>query len=550
MTETELQKLLEELLLEGENEFTEFKQSFYDFDELGKYFSALANGACLRNKDFGFLVFGIEDLSHNIKGAKLTFEENKKPLELHFRTHISPKTKFEIHRFSYKEAPIVLFKFTAAKGEPVLYNKTSWGRINSHIVDLRNEKYSDLLQKIYNSDTDWSAQIIKEASFEDLSPEAVNKACDKIREKRRNLTHLTNQQLLLDKARITIDGKITRTSLILLGKPESANFLIPSQAEIIHRLVGWNLAPNEITSKTFHPPFFLTLNDTWNDIRNNKVKVFTNNSLYPDSVDKYDSEAVLEALNNCIAHQDYTENNRIVLNEKPDRLIFENAGDFFEGKVEDYIEGTKTPKKYRNKFLADAMRELGIVDTEGSGINKIYLAQIRKFFPAPDYRTDNREVSVTIYGKIIDERFSQILMEKDLDFPTTLLLDRIQKNLPVGNEDVKILKKQNLIEGRKPRYFIAAEIASATNQKEKYIKNRAFSKQQYKAWVLEYLDKFKEMSRKDIDEILMGYLSDILSIEAKKKKIDNLLQEMSKKDKAIKNCGTFRSPKWRRLGED
>jgi ATP-dependent DNA helicase RecG len=550
MTETELQKLLTELLEEGESEFVEFKKNHYrDFDELGQYFSALSNGACLRNKDFGFLVFGIEDGTRASKGTKRTFEENGKSLELHFRTHIHPATKFEIHRFGYKEKPITLLQFTAAKGEPTTHNKISWGRVNSHLVDLRSEKYSDLIKKIYTSDTDWSAQIIDGATFEDLDPKAVKKACEKIRERRKNLADQKNQKILLDKARITVDGKITRAALILLGKQEAAHFLSPAQAEIIHRLIGWNLSPNEITSKAFHPPFLLTLDDVWKDIRNNKIKVFTNNSLFPDPIDKYDAEPILEALNNCIAHQDYSENKRVVLYEKPDRLIFESAGSFFDGKVEDYIEGAKTPKKYRNKFLANAMRELGIIDIEGSGINKIYRSQIRKFFPAPDYKTDN-EVSVTIYGKIIDERFSQILMEKDLDLTTAVLLDHVQKGLPLSDVGAKFLKQQKLIEGRKPKYFVTAEVASAADQKEKYIKNRAFDKHHYKALILQFLSKYEEASRKEIDELLTDKLSEILSPEQKKKKIDNLLYEMASKDKSVKNRGSCRIPQWRKLGEN
>ncbi|MBQ7422888.1 MAG: hypothetical protein IJV27_12225 [Prevotella sp.] len=46
-----------------ENEVVEFKkaENNFDFDDLGKYFSALSNEANLRGREFAWLVFGVED---------------------------------------------------------------------------------------------------------------------------------------------------------------------------------------------------------------------------------------------------------------------------------------------------------------------------------------------------------------------------------------------------------------------------------------------------------------------------------------------------------
>lgn len=545
MTETELRQLLKEILKEDENEFVELKLS--QKEDFGQYVSALSNGACLMNKDFGYLIFGINNKTKKIEGTKISEGDLKRAALVKL---IEPKIDYFLHSFYQENKKIILVKISAARGQPTYFKGQAYARIGEDKTSLKNLT-NEQIKKIYNSTTDWSAQIVENATFEDLDIRAVKKACKKIKEKKRHLLNQNNPEILLDKARITIDGKITNTALILLGKPESIHFLSPAQAEIIHKLVDWKLAPNEITSKYFHPPFLLTLNDVWKGIRNNKIKIFASTNLFPDIADKYDEEPILEALNNCLAHQDYTENKRIILYEKPDLLTFESAGSFFEGRVEDYIDGTKTPKRYRNKFLADAMRELDMIDIEGSGINKIYLSQRKKFFPSPDYKTDNNEVSVTIYGKIIDEKFSQILMEKDdLNLSSVVLLDHVQKGLKITKDGADLLKKQKLIEGRKPKYFIAARIAEATDQKEKYIKNRAFDKYHYKALILQFLGKFKEASRKEINNLLFDKLSDILSIEQKKKKIDNLLYEMASKDKSIKNSGSDRSPQWRKLGEN
>lgn len=143
---------------------------------------------------------------------------------------------------------------------------------------------------------------------------------------------------------------------------------------------------------------------------------------------------------------------------------------FFEGKAEDYATGEKIAQKYRNPFLVNAMVNLGMIDKRGYGINKMFLGQKRRFFPFPDYsKSDSENVNLEIYGRVINENFSQLLMEQNLDFPTTILLDRVQKNLFLPDKDIKILKKKKLIEGRKGQYFIAAEVAAKVDKVAEYI---------------------------------------------------------------------------------
>ena len=73
MTKIELQKLFKELLEEAENEFIEYKLS--DKTSFGEYLSALSNGACLRNKDFGYLLFGVNNKTKKIEGTEVKKSE-------------------------------------------------------------------------------------------------------------------------------------------------------------------------------------------------------------------------------------------------------------------------------------------------------------------------------------------------------------------------------------------------------------------------------------------------------------------------------------------
>jgi ATP-dependent DNA helicase RecG len=56
--------------LATETEWLEFKRNRYDSQEIGEYLSALANAACLANQPRGYLVFGIDDGSHDVVGTR------------------------------------------------------------------------------------------------------------------------------------------------------------------------------------------------------------------------------------------------------------------------------------------------------------------------------------------------------------------------------------------------------------------------------------------------------------------------------------------------
>jgi ATP-dependent DNA helicase RecG len=237
-------------------------------------------------------------------------------------------------------------------------------------------------------------------------------------------------------------------------------------------------------------------------------------------VDKYDTRTILEAMHNCIAHQDYSLNSRIIVTEKIDKLIFANAGSFFEGNPDDYSAGDKTPDKYRNTWLAKAMVNLGMIDTLGYGIHTMYLSQKNRYFPLPDYLlSESQKVVLQIYGHSIDENYSKLLIErKDLPLSNVVLLDRVQKNLSITKETATALRKDGLIEGRNPNYFVSASIAEATGQEVKYIKMRGIDDDYIQKVITDYLRKFKEDKRQDFEYVLLEKLPDKLTIEQKRTK--------------------------------
>lgn len=184
----------------------------------------------------------------------------------------------------------------------------------------------DKLDKIRNQTllSDWSAQIVAQANLSHLDESAIQQARDSFARKYANRI---NPKVVsewpvgsfLDRAKLTQDGRVTRTAMLLLGKPESSYLLSPHPAQLTWKLVG-----SEKSYMHFGSPFLLASTSVYNKIRNPQLKILPDNQLIPIEVSKYNQKIILEALHNCIAHQDYTRNGRIVVTEYPDKLVFEN----------------------------------------------------------------------------------------------------------------------------------------------------------------------------------------------------------------------------------
>src|SRR5690606_26279355 len=121
---------------------------------------------------------------------------------------------------------------------------------------------------------------------------------------------------------------------------------------------------------------------------------------------------------------------------------------FYEGKPEDYFGGEVTPSRYRNPWLTQAMVNLGMIDTMGFGINAMTQSQRKRYFPLPDYsKSSSNAVVLEIYGHVIDENYTRLLLEhQDLPLNTVILLDQVQKKQKITADAAAFLRRQGLIE--------------------------------------------------------------------------------------------------------
>lgn len=386
MDQQTLHVLLSGLISRWENEIIEFKNvgDSYSTSDIGKYFSSLANEANLRDVEKAWLVFGVDNKSRSIVGTGYRQgRERLQGLNMQIAADTEPSITFrEIHELQSSKGRVILFEIPAAPlGMPIAWKGHYYARAGESLTHLGLDKLDEIRKQ--GGATDWSGQVVSAATLDHLDTQALAKARESFAKKYANRFALEEVMAwpvstFMDRAKLTKDGRISRATLLLLGKAEAAHLLTPHPAQMT-----WKLEGIERAYQHFGPPFLLNTSLLYQKIRNIQLRILPEYQLLPIELAKYDQKIVLEALHNCIAHQDYARNGRIVVTEEPDRLIFENEGAFYEGQPIDYIAGHKTPRRYRNLFLAQAMAELNMIDTMGYGMAfmKCTLAKHGAIFP-------------------------------------------------------------------------------------------------------------------------------------------------------------------------
>ena len=528
-----IKNLVQQLVNEpNEQEWLEFKENYHSAEEIGERISALANGACLCNKRNGYLIFGVKDSDQSIVGTNFDPKKQKakgnEDLEFWLSSRLNPRLDFKIYDVEIDGKKVIVFEIPATSHTPVTFLHEAYIRVGSITKKLKD--YPEKAKKIWQSmSTDWSAEICQDATIEDLDPIAIAKARQLfIRKNPRLAEEVPNWDdvTFLNKARLTIKGKITNTAIVLLGLPESAHFINPAVAQIT-----WILKSADGIEKDyehFYTPFLLAVDEVYHKIRNLKYRYLMSGTLFPEEVDQYDPYIIREALSNAIAHQDYRLGGRITIVEKEDStLTFQNYGSFLPVSIEHVILSDSPEQKYRNTFLVNAMMQLNLIDTIGSGIRRMFLKQREKFFPMPDYDLENNRVQVKITGKVLNMDYARKLAElPDLSLSNIIALDQVQKNLPIQDIDASELRKKGLIEGRKPNFCISANVAEQTDLQAEYLDMRGLDDQHYQGLILEYLKKFGQAKRAELEKLLVDKLPQVLDQDKKINRIRNLMQKM------------------------
>jgi ATP-dependent DNA helicase RecG len=402
MNEIQLASLLESLIaLPKEKEWVEFKVNNSMPEEIGEYISALANSAQLHGEAHAYLVFGVEDSTHDIIGTAFrpsTEKVGNEEIENWLSVKLSPKVDFRIYEFSYHGKPVALFLIDSAFNVPIRFKNEAYIRVGSYKKKLKDHPEKE--RKIWAENTPVSFE--KNVAAAGLSTDNVLRLLDypaffELFRRPLPAGKLGVIESLLEERVLISEGKsysITNVGALLFAKRLDAFEDLAGKAVRLIFYKGDNKleTENEILGKRGYAVGFEGLIAYINDrLPRNEVigqALRTEVKMFPDI-------AIRELVANALVHQDLTQSGTSPLVEVyTNRIEITNNG----RPLIDPLRFLDEVPRSRNEVLAGLMRKLGICEERGSGIDKVIASAELYQLPPPDFIEKTTHTTVVLYS--------------------------------------------------------------------------------------------------------------------------------------------------------
>ncbi len=447
--ESDADALLDRILARArESETIEFKdRKSLGKDDIGRYFSALSNEACLNRTGAGWLIFGVSDDGRISDSRFLDTIDSQNELKRYISEQTSDHTSFVgIYEREIDGRRVLLMEIPpSSNGIPTKFKGFAYGREGESLVPLSDDKRLRL-ESI--DSRDWSANVVHGKGLEILDRDALDYARKRFagaRPSMRDECAEWSDESFLDKMGLRVDGMLTYAAVILMGKEEHSR-LARGCNPYIRKSVRdeGNVVRG---SELFGTPFLLSVDRVCAGIRNMPIDRMDSETLSVDRSPTYDRSLLREALFNAIGHQDYTRSGYITVTEHDySKLVITNAGSFIPGDTRSAVESNRPPIRYRNGCLMNALYKMGFVEIAGGGIIRMCIAQAERGFPMPDYICDGTGVELTVHGRVPPGPYSGILRRNPgLSVVEMVDLDYVRMGRPIPARDGEGLISKGLV---------------------------------------------------------------------------------------------------------
>lgn len=475
----------------------------------------------LCNEKGGSLVIGMEDkYPHKVVGTRQN-ENSTGELEanIYRDTGIRPKI-YELYEDEAEKKGRVLVIDVPSRpaGTVFKFEDVPLMRVGEELKPMSDEVYLSIIQE---NEPDFSQQICRDATLDELDPDALSVLKEKYAKKQNNPIFLTlsNRQILSDLQLITDEG-VTNAAVILLGKENFIKRVYP-QASV---MLEYRHSESQITFDnriSYSQPFFIMIDRLWHDIdlRNGKFQI--KEGPYIFDVPYFNEEVIRESINNAITHRDYTRHSETVIKQYPQKLIVTNAGGFPHGVTIDNI--LTVPSTPRNRLLADVLSKTGIVERSGQGIDKIFYRTLSEGKEAPDYSgSDAFNVELILSAIIQDKAFAlfiesvqqNLAEDNKLSVFEIVVLDKIRRNEKTTALDKAVIKQlmdRNLIEKRGKtngiHYILCRSYYEFTGNTAEYSKKSDWNTSQVTSIIIPFLTKYNKAKMGDFVKLLDRHLT-------------------------------------------
>ncbi len=401
-TEDYLISLINELRKSAkETEWVEFKHNNADPDEIGQQIASLSNSAALCDKAYAYLVWGIQDKTHQVVGTSFSFSTAKvgnEELEHWLLKLLEPKIHFRFFEFKMDDLPIVLLEIPRAFHHPVCFKGEKLIKVGSYTKKLKDFPEKERKLWHYFDNTPFENGI----SAENLSNEEVLRLLDYP-----TYFELLNQPLPVNQSYILdafqADNMVTRSEVnkwnisnlgaILFARKISA---FSSLKRKMIRIILYKNNDRTDTLKEYelekgYANGFEELMKWINTILPSHEVI---EEPLRKSISLFPTLAVRELVANAIIHQDF-----FITGSAPMIEIFKNRMEITNpGKP--LIEISRfldSPPRSRNEALASFMRRIGICEERGSGIDKVIQETEIYQLPAPIFEAVENNTRVVLF---------------------------------------------------------------------------------------------------------------------------------------------------------
>lgn len=402
MKDQYLRNLLDQIIHNNEEDTTtEFKVNNYTPETIGEYISALSNSATLADKDYSYLIWGVEDQTKEVVGTNFNPDTEKKGNEelISWLTRmVNPSLYFSFFNLKYREKDLVVLRIPKATHQPIKFQQTEFIRVGSNKKKLKDhpEKEKQLWKKFQNLPFEFETAYHSDNTqdiFDLLDYEAYYKLLNQPIPSNQNLImeHFSKDNLITQK-----DGAIFITNLgaILFAKNLDH---FPHLTRKAPRVIKYNgkgktsTQHEQIGVKGYAAGFEGLIHFINGLLPKNEI---IGVALRKD-IPMYPELAVRELVANALIHQDLN-----ISGTGPVIEIFDNRMEIVNPgtpiiRIERFLDN---PPKSRNENLASLMRRLGICEERGTGIDKV-VAEVENFqLPAPTINLYDEHIKVTLYS--------------------------------------------------------------------------------------------------------------------------------------------------------
>jgi ATP-dependent DNA helicase RecG len=393
---------LELCKLPKETEWLELKHNNADPEEVGEYISALSNSAALNGKSQAYMLWGVQDKTHDIIGTSFSPSMKKfgnEELESWLLRLLSPKINFSFHTLTVNQRHVVLLEISAAFRHPVKFKDQEFIRVGSYKKKLKElpEKERQLWRifdqtpfeeqkAMKNVNSDEVLRLLDYPKFFDLLKQPLPLTPDAI------LSSLADNEMIVrnDAAKWSItnlgatlfarelsDFKSLRRKAVrvIIYKDES-------RVETIREKVG---------NKGYAIGFEGLIDFITNQLPSNEVI----GQALRKTVPMFPELAIRELVANALIHQDFYQTGTGPMIEIfPNRMEITNPG-LPLVKTDRFLD---SPPKSRNEALASFMRRIGICEERGSGIDKV--VSLTEFYnlPAPLFEETAEHTRIVLFA--------------------------------------------------------------------------------------------------------------------------------------------------------